>query len=191
MKKTLGKGSVSLLLVVLALVWCCNLPILNGKCLGDIALNYLGLQTWSHGTSGLHITIFWSLILLIPAFFIALRNKKDFFAKSGMLISGLLCAAMVIVGAAILISTSNAEVGSYQVFYGTVQDRAMAKVNEYDYKGHPYITIEQEDGTVEMFWISDNCPEHHAELGDTVMIEACEDEKFEGMIAYCVEVVSD
>ena len=191
MKKTLGIGSVSLLLVVLALVWCCNLPILNGKCLGDIALNYLGLPTWSHGTSGLHITIFWSLILLIPAFFIALRNKKDFFAKSGMWISGLLCAAMVIVGAAILISTSNVEVGSYQVFYGTVQDRAMAKVNEYDYKGHPYITIEQEDGTVEMFWISDNCPEYHAELGDTVMIEACEDEKFEGMIAYCVEVVSD
>ena len=191
MKKTLGKGSVSLLLVVLALVWCCNLPIMNGKCLGDIALNYLGLPTWSNGTTGLHITIFWSLLLLIPAFFIAIRNKKDLFAKSAMWISGLLCAAMVIVGATILISTSNAEVGSYQVLYGTVQDRAMAKVNNYDYKGHPYITIEQEDGTVEMFWISDNCPEYHAELGDTVMIEACEDEKFEGMIAYCVEVVSD
>ena len=191
MKKTLGKGSVSLLLVVLALMWSCNLPVLNGKCFGDIVLNSLGLPTWSNGTTGLHITIYWSLLLFIPAFFIAIRNKTDLFAKSGMWISGLLCAAMVIVGAAILISTSNAEAGSYQVFYGTVQDRAMAKVNEYDYKGHPYITIEQEDGTVEMFWISDNCPEYHAELGDTVMIEACEDEKFEGMIAYCVEVVSD
>ena len=191
MKKTLGKGSVSLLLVVLALMWSCNLPVLNGKCFGDIVLNLLGLPTWSNGTTGLHITIYWSLLLFIPAFFIAIRNKTDLFAKSGMWISGLFCAAMVIIGAAILISTSNAEVGSYQVFYGTVQDRAMAKVNEYDYKGHPYITIEQEDGTVEKFWISDNCPEYHAELGDTVMIEACEDEKFEGMLAYYVEVVSD
>ena len=191
MKKTLGKGSVSLLLVVLALAWCCNLPILNGKCLGDIALNFLGLPTWSNGITGLHITIFWSLLLFIPAFFIAIRNKKDLFAKSAMWISGAFCTGMIVIGSAILIFSGKAEAGSYQIFYGKVQDRAMAKVNEYDYKGHPYITIEQDDGTVEMFWISDNCPEYHAELGDTVMIEACEDEKFEGMIAYCVEVVSD
>ena len=132
MKKTLGKGSISLLLVVLALAWCCNLPILNGKCLGDIALNFLGLPTWSNGTTGLHITIFWSLLILIPAFLIAIRNKKDLFAESAMWISGLFCIGMVIIGAVILIFTGKAEAGSYQVFYGTVQDRAMAKVSQYD-----------------------------------------------------------
>ena len=191
MKKTLGKGSISLLLVVLALAWCCNLPILNGKCLGDIVLNFLGLPTWSNGTTGLHITIFWSLLLLIPAFFIAIRNKKDLFAKSAMWISGLFCAGMVVIGVAILIFAGKSEAGSYQVFYGTVQDRAIAKVNEYDYKGHPYITIEQDDGSVEMFWVSDNCPEYHAELGDIVVIEAFKQDKYEEMIAYSVEVVSD
>ena len=191
MKKTLGKGSISLLLVVLALAWCCNLPIQNGKCFGDIVLNFLGLPTWSNGTMELHITIFWSLLILIPAFLIAIRNKKDLFAESAMWISGLFCIGMVIIGAVILIFTGRAEAGSYQVFYGTVQDRAMAKVNEYDYKGHPYITIEQDDGTVEMFWVSDNCPEYHAELGDIVVIEACKEDKYEEMIAYSVEVVSD
>ena len=191
MKKTLGKGSISLLLVVLALAWCCNLPIQNGKCFGDIVLNFLGLPTWSNGTMGLHITIFWSLLILIPAFLIAIRNQKDLFAESAMWISGLFCIGMVIIGAVILIFTGKAEAGSYQVFYGTVQDRAMAKVNEYDYKGHPYITIEQDDGTVEMFWVSDNCPEYHAELGDIVVIEACKEDKYEEMIAYSVEVVSD
>ena len=191
MKKTLDKGSISLLLVVLALAWCCNLPLLNGKCLGDIALNFLGLPTWSNGTTGLHITIFWSLLLLIPAFFIAIRNKKDLFAKSAMWISGLFCAGMVVIGVAILIFTGKAEAGSYQVFYGTVQDRAMAKVNEYDNKGHPYITIEQDDGTVKMFWISDNCSDYDAELGDTVVIEACKEDKYVEMIVYSVEVVSD
>ena len=191
MKKTLGKGSISLLLVVLALAWCCNLPILNGQCLCDIALNFLGLPTWSNGTTGLHITIFWSLLLLIPAFFIAIRNKKDLFAKSAMWISGVLCVGMVVIGAAILIFTGKAEVGSYQVFYGEVQDRAMAKVSQYDFKGHPYITIEQDDGTVKMFWISDNCSDYDAELGDTVVIEACKEDKYEEMIAYSVEVVSD
>lgn len=191
MKKTLGKGSISLLLVVLALAWCCSLPIQNGKCFGDIVLNFLGLPTWSNGTMGLHITILWSLLILIPAFLIAIRNKKDLFAESAMWISGLFCIGMVIIGAVILIFTGKAEAGSYQVFYGTVQDRAMAKVNEYDYKGHPYITIEQDDGTVEMFWVSDNCPEYHAELGDIVVIEACKEDKYEEMIAYSVEVVSD
>ena len=191
MKKTLGKGSISLLLVVLALAWCCNLPIQNGKCFGDIVLNFLGLPTWSNGTTGLHITIFWSLLLLIPAFFIAIRNKKDLFAKSAMWISGALCAGMVVIGAAILIFTGKAEVGSYQVFYGEVQDRAMAKVSQYDFKGHPYITIEQDDGTVKMFWISDNCSDYNAELGDTVVIEACREDKNEEMIAYSVKVVSD
>ena len=191
MKKKVGKGSISILLVMIALAWCCNLPILNGKCLGDIALDFLGLRTWSNGTTGLHITIFWSLLLLIPAFFIAIRNKKDLFAKSAMWISGVLCAGIVVIGVAILIFAGKAEAGSYQVFYGTVQDRAMAKVNEYDNKGHPYITIEQDDGTVKMFWISDNCSDYDAELGDTVVIEACREDKNEEMIAYSVEVVSD
>ena len=191
MNHKLGKGSISFLLTAIALAWCCNLPILNGKCLGDIALNFLGLPTWSNGTMGLHITIFWSLLLLIPAFFIAIRNKKDLFAKSAMWISGVLCVGMVVIGAAILIFTGKAEVGSYQVFYGEVQDRAMAKVSQYDFKGHPYITIEQDDGTVKMFWISDNCSDYDAELGDTVVIEACREDKYEEMIAYSVEVVSD
>ena len=191
MKKTLGKGSISLLLVVLALAWCCNLPILNGKCLGDIVLNFIGLPTWSNGTTGLHITIFWSLLLFIPAFFIAIRNKKDLFAKSAMWISGAFCTGMIVIGSAILIFSGKAEAGSYQVFYGTVQDRAMAKVSQYDFKGHPYITIEQDDGTVKMFWISDNCSDYDAELGDIVVIEACKEDKYEEMIAYSIEVVSD
>lgn len=191
MKKTLGKGSISLLLVVIALIWSCNLPILNGKCFGDIVLSFLGLPTWSNGTMGLHITIYWSLIALIPAFLIAIRNKKDLFAESGMWLAGLLSIGLVVIGLAILISTSRSEGGSYQVFYGTVQDQAMAKVNEYDFTGHSYITIEQDDGTVEMFWVSENCPEYHAELGDTVMVEACEEDNYEEMVAYSVEVVSD
>ena len=191
MNHKLGKGSISFLLTAIALAWCCNLPILNGKCLGDIFLNFLGLPTWSNGTTGLHITIFWSLLLLIPAFFIAIRNKKDLFAKSAMWISGALCAGMVVIGVAILIFSGKAEAGSHQVFYGTVQDRAMAKVSQYDFKGHPYITIEQDDGTVKMFWISDNCPEYYAELGDTVIIEACEDDYYEEMVAYSVEVVNE
>ena len=42
-----------------------------------------------------------------------------------------------------------------------------------------------------MFWISDNCSDYDAELGDTVVIEACREDKNEEMIAYSVEVVSE
>ena len=98
---------------------------------------------------------------------------------------------MVVIGTAILVFAGKADAGSYQVFYGTVQDRAMAKVSQYDFKGHLYITIEQGDGTVKMFWISDNCSDYDAELGDNVVIEACKEDKYEEMIAYSVEVVSE
>ena len=146
------------------------------------------LVQWNNGTTYHDLLVFTSIDSYI---LYAIRNKKDLFAKSAMWISGLFCAGMVVIGVAILIFSGKAEAGSYQVFYGTVQDRAMAKVSQYDFKGHPYITIEQDDGTVKMFWISDNCSDYDAELGDTVVIEACKEDKYEEMIAYSVEVVSD
>lgn len=190
MKKKLGKGSVSLLLIVLALVWDCSLPVLGGKCLGDLVLTALGLPTWSNGTTGLHFTFFLSLILFIPAFVVGIRNKDDLFARAGMWISSIVCGTFLVVGTAILLF-GKGEGGSYEIIYGTIQDRAMAKMHEYDYSGHGYITLELDDGSSELFWLEDNHLDFDAEIGDYVMIEAIRQENSEDNFVANLEVLEE
>lgn len=64
--KKIGVGTVSLLLSIIGIVWTFTL---NGVCIGDNALNSLGLTAWSNGNTGTHFTVFYSLIFFISAFF--------------------------------------------------------------------------------------------------------------------------
>ncbi len=80
MKKRIGLGSISLLLVILAFVWSFNI---FGYCLGDKILTMLHLPTWSNGTIGTHYTVFYSFLFLIPAIIIGNIKKSDLFAVIG------------------------------------------------------------------------------------------------------------
>ena len=78
MKKT-GVGSISFLLVAFAIVWSFSFG-LNGFCLGDTILSFLGMPAWSNGNSGTHYTIFYSLIFLLPAVPISIKYESNLFA---------------------------------------------------------------------------------------------------------------
>lgn len=58
--KWIGKGIISILLCILGILFSFSF----GKdiCLGDRVLNLIGLEAWSNGNSGIHYTIFYSLI---------------------------------------------------------------------------------------------------------------------------------
>ena len=90
MKKKLGKGSLSLLLVILALLWSCNIAIYDNFCLSDCFLGLVNIPAWSNGTSGMHYTVWYSLILLIPAFILGIKHENHLFAVSGKWISGVI-----------------------------------------------------------------------------------------------------
>ena len=77
--KKIGFGTVSFLLVILAIVWSFSFG-LNGFCLGDTVLSFLGMPAWSNGNSGSHYTIFYSLIFLVPAVPISFKYENDLFA---------------------------------------------------------------------------------------------------------------
>lgn len=47
----------------------------NGVCYGDNILHFLKLTSWSNGTSGIHYTVFYSLLFFIPAFMLGNRLK--------------------------------------------------------------------------------------------------------------------
>ncbi len=96
-KKRIGIGSISLLLVIVALLWCCNIKILNNFCLGDYILNIFNIPSWSNGTSGTHYTVFYSYIFLIPALIIGIKKKEDLFATVGKWLSIVLIAIFILV----------------------------------------------------------------------------------------------
>ncbi|MSS23521.1 hypothetical protein FYJ36_14785 [[Clostridium] innocuum] len=96
MKKKVGIGTLSLLLVIIASVWSYSI---FGFCLGDKVLSLLKLPVWSNGIAidtssisivpfamgrqSIHYTVFYSLILLIPAILLAKKNKNHLFANVG------------------------------------------------------------------------------------------------------------
>lgn len=96
-KKQVGIGSISLLLVIIALIWSYNI---FGFCLGDKVLSIFNLPTWSNGNSeqivntfsivtvshngqGIHYTAYYSIILVVPALVLAIKNKNHLFATLG------------------------------------------------------------------------------------------------------------
>lgn len=88
MIKKLGIGTLSPLLVLLAVLWSCNIPYLTDKCFGDMILNTFRLPAWSNGSSGIHYTVYYSLLLLFPAFVLGVKRKADLFASVGKWLSG-------------------------------------------------------------------------------------------------------
>lgn len=77
--KQIGLGTASLLLILLAFFWSADLK--SGICIGDNISNIIGLSAWSNGRTGIHYTLFYSLIFLIPAFLLARKYSNHLFAK--------------------------------------------------------------------------------------------------------------
>ena len=86
--KRIGLGSLSLLLFILGVLFTVSL---QDRCYGDIILRFFGLKAWSNGTSGFHLTIFYSLIFFIPSFALGYKFNEDLGAASGRKLSFSAC----------------------------------------------------------------------------------------------------
>ena len=93
--KKIGFGTVSFLLVIFAIVWSFSFG-LNGFCLGDMVLSFLGMPAWSNGNSGSHYTIFYSLIFLLPAVPLSFKYESDLFAKIAKWISTIFSLVLLV-----------------------------------------------------------------------------------------------
>lgn len=80
-KRKLGVGSISLLLCIIGILFSFSFG--DKVCYGDKILNYIGMKPWSNGNSGMHYTVFYSLIFFIPSFLLSYRFKNNFGAKLG------------------------------------------------------------------------------------------------------------
>ena len=93
--KKIGFGTVSFLLVIFAIIWSFTVG-LNGFCLGDIILSFLGMPAWSNGNSGTHYTIFYSLIFLLPAVSNSFKYESDLFARIAKWISTIFSLVLLV-----------------------------------------------------------------------------------------------
>ncbi|WP_156906570.1 hypothetical protein [Alteribacter aurantiacus] len=83
--KTIGFGSVSLLLFIVGILF--SLSFGNQESIGDRILRFIGLNPWSNGDTGLHYTIYYSLIFYLPAWMIGFTFNNDLGAKLGRTLS--------------------------------------------------------------------------------------------------------
>ena len=92
--KKIRVGSISLLLCIIGILFSFNFG--DRVCYGDAILNYIGLNPWSNGDSGIHYTIFYSLIFFIPASILGIKFRNDFGASIGKTISLIIIIILII-----------------------------------------------------------------------------------------------
>jgi hypothetical protein len=92
--KKLGIGSISLLLCIIGILFAFSFG--NKMCYGDIILKFLGLNAWSKVSSGIHYTVFYSLIFFITSFIVGYKFKNNFGAPLGKIVSLLLIIFIVL-----------------------------------------------------------------------------------------------
>lgn len=96
MKKKFGIGSLSLVLFILAILWSINTKVLNDFCLGDVVLKSINIPTWSNGNVGVHNTVFYSFIFIVPGIILGCKFPNHRFAKSGKVSSTILACILII-----------------------------------------------------------------------------------------------
>lgn len=79
--KKIGLGSLSLILFVIGLIFSVTLG--NQGAYGDKVLESVGLQSWSNGNTGIHYTIFYSLLFFVPALVLSRKHQDNIRAKIG------------------------------------------------------------------------------------------------------------
>ncbi len=93
-RKNWGIGSWAFVLVLLAFFWSFTI---YGNCLGDEILTMLKLPVWSNGKTGVHYTIFYAYLFLIPAFLLGWRNQGDLLAVTGKRLASVFLAILLVV----------------------------------------------------------------------------------------------
>ena len=92
--KQIGIGSLSLALVLAGILFSFSFG--NRAAIGDTILNFIGLDPWSSGSTGIHYTIIYSIVFYIPAIILGYKFKNDLGATSGKYLSLFLFLFVVI-----------------------------------------------------------------------------------------------
>lgn len=79
--KKIGFGSFSLLLWMIGILF--SISFGNQATIGDKIVEAIGLRAWSNTDTGIHYTMFYSLIFFVPSLVLAYQYKENVGAKIG------------------------------------------------------------------------------------------------------------
>lgn len=79
--KKIGFGSFSLLLWMIGILF--SISFGNQGTIGDKIVEAIGLRAWSNNDTGIHYTMFYSLIFFVPSLVLAYQYKENVGAKIG------------------------------------------------------------------------------------------------------------
>lgn len=94
LNKKRGIGALSLLLFIIGVLL--SFSFSNQPAYGDRILESVGLKAWSNVDTGIHYTIFYSLIFFISSLFLAFKHKKNIGAQIGGSLSLIIIILLVI-----------------------------------------------------------------------------------------------
>ncbi len=89
----LGIGTLSVPLALFGLLFGFKI---GEFCLGDAILKFLRIPSWSKGSTGIHYTVFYSLVFFAVAFLLSAVWGKDYGARFGRMIAMILAGSILI-----------------------------------------------------------------------------------------------
>ncbi|WP_434511927.1 hypothetical protein [Desulfitobacterium sp. AusDCA] len=101
-KKKLGLGTISLLLSIIGILFAFSFG--DNRCYGDIILEFVGIKAWSNSSSGIHYTIFYSLIFFVPSVIIGYKFKNDLGATVGRYVSLIMIVLNLLLTPALIVT---------------------------------------------------------------------------------------
>lgn len=85
---------MSLVIFIVGLLF--SVSIGKYDAIGDHVLRSIGVNPWSNGETGLHYTVFYSLVFYIPALIIGYKFKNDWGAKVGRILSTIMVVSILV-----------------------------------------------------------------------------------------------
>lgn len=92
--KKVGFGILSLVLFIIGITF--PISFRNNLTIGDSILQTIGLKPWSNGNTGIHYTVYYSLVFFIPSIILGYKHRSSVLAKIGFILSFLCVIALVI-----------------------------------------------------------------------------------------------
>lgn len=84
MKVNIGKGTLSFVFCLAGIIFSCSF---NHFTLGDVVLNFFGLKTWSNGSHGFHLTLYYSCVFFIISYYFGRTYNTHLLANIGKVTS--------------------------------------------------------------------------------------------------------
>ena len=94
-ERKVGLGTFSPVILILSIILSFSFG--NNIVIGDLILESIGLKAWSDGHTGVHYTLFYTLLMVVLAYYIGDKYETHLWARAGKNSSVFILALLTLV----------------------------------------------------------------------------------------------